>query len=435
MLAAVALGLAAGAQALQVTSVTPQGEVARVRQVVAKFDAPAVTFGDPQAAAPLSLTCSDAQSTRGTGRWNSDREWVLEFENDLPPGVNCTVQARAGFRSPHGAALAAGSWRFTTGGPFVQRVRPGGGRIDEEQFFVLQLNGPATPASLQAGVSCQVEGLGERVPVRLLTAREREDLLKALHLDRAAARDPLRYATLACNRRLPPNARVQLVYGRGVATPSGVANSVERRFDFQVREPFAATFGCERENAQAACLPIRPMRLDFNAPVPRKAAAQIRLKSERLTLEPTFDEPEGDADSVVQGVSFKALFPERAEFTIELPRDFKDASGRPLRNADSFPLKVATGPMPPLAKFAAAPFGIVERFAEPDSGPLLPVTLRRVEPALRTQALAPGKVGELSPRSDAEIVQWLHKVARYDTWFVPRSEAARDVRQPLPRPL
>jgi hypothetical protein len=91
--------------------------------------------------------------------------------------------------------------------------------------------------------------------------------------------------------------------------------------------------------------------------------------------------------------------------------------------------------MPPLAKFAAAPFGIVERFAEPDSGPLLPVTLRRVEPALRTQALAPGKVGELSPRTDAEIVQWLHKVARYDTWFVPRTEAARDVRHPLPRPL
>lgn len=432
MLAAVALALAGGAQALQVTSVTPQGEVARVRQVVAKFDAPAVTFGDPQAPAPLSLSCSDAQATRGTGRWNSDREWVLNFENDLPPGVNCTLQARAGFRSPQGATLAAGTWRFTTGGPFVQRIRPGGGRIDEDQFFVLQLNGPATLASLQTGVSCQVEGLGERVPVRLLTAREREDLLKALHLDQAAAREPLRYAALACNRRLPPNARVQLVYGRGVATPSGVANSVERRFDFQVREPFAATFGCERENAQAACLPIRPMRLDFNAPVPRKAAAQIRLKSERMTLEPTFDESEGAEDSVVNGVSFKALFPERTAFTIELPREFKDASGRALRNADSFPLKVATGPMPPLAKFAAAPFGIVERFAEPESGPLLPVTLRNVESALRTQALSPARAGTLSPRTDAEIVQWMQKVERYEDWFVSRAQAARDVRQPLP---
>jgi hypothetical protein len=42
--------------------------------------------------------------------------------------------------------------------------------------------------------------------------------------------------------------------------------------------------------------------------------------------------------------------------------------------------------MPPLAKFAAAPFGIVERFAEgpaSDKPPaLLPVTLRNVEAAL-----------------------------------------------------
>jgi hypothetical protein len=40
--------------------------------------------------------------------------------------------------------------------------------------------------------------------------------------------------------------------------------------------------------------------------------------------------------------------------------------------------------MPPLAKFAAAPFGVVERFAEGPHGPaLLPVTLRNVEAALR----------------------------------------------------
>ncbi len=423
------------AHGLQVTSLTPQGEVAQVRQVVAKFDQAAVNFGDPRAQAPLTLSCSDAQATRGTGRWNSDREWVMQFERDLPPGVRCTLQSRAGFQSPAGAALAQGSWRFHTGGPFVQQLLPRGGHIDEEQFFVLRLNGPATLASLQASVSCSVEGLGERVPVRLIEGRQREELLKALSLDKAAARDPLRYATLACNRRLPPSARVQLVYGLGVATPSGVANGVERRFDFEVREPFAATFSCERENAQAACLPIRPMTLSFNAPVTRKLAAQVRVRSERMNLEPSFERSEADPDGVVNAVTFRAVFPERTQFRVELPAGFQDASGRKLENAASFPLQVATGPMPPLAKFAASPFGIVERLADPDSGPLLPVTLRNVEPALRTQALAAGRVGDLSPRSDAEILQWLHKVARYDTWFVPRKEAARDVRQPLPRAL
>ncbi|MGV3571351.1 MAG: alpha-2-macroglobulin family protein [Ramlibacter sp.] len=422
------------AQALQVTSVTPQGEVARVRQIVAKFDTAAVTFGDPKAQAPLALSCSDAQATAGNGRWTGDKQWVFDFENDLPPGIQCTVTAKPGFVSPQGGALAPGNWRFHTGGPFVQELRPSGGRIDEEQFFAMRLNGAATPQSLQQFVSCSVEGIGERVPVRLLPPAERQALFKALGMVAAAAKEPQRYVALACNRRLPPNARVQLIYGKGVATPSGIANAVERRYDFTVREPFAVSFSCERENAQAACLPIRPMALAFNAPVPRKTAEQIRLKSGKLELQPQFDADAGP-DSAVEGVTFKTVFPERTEFTLELPRDFKDASGRPLRNADSFPLKVATGPMPPLAKFAAAPFGIVERFAEPDSGPLLPVTLRNVEPALRTQALTPGRVGDLSPRTDAEILAWIDKVARYGQWHVSRAEARAEVKQPLPRVL
>eukprot|EP01034_Spumella_vulgaris_P009032 gene9032-11469_t len=103
------------AHALQVTSLTPQGEVARVRQVVVKFDEPAVSFGDPKAPPPVSLNCSDAQATQGTARWTNDREWVFDFANDLPPGVRCAVQVRSGFASPKGAALAERSWAFSTG--------------------------------------------------------------------------------------------------------------------------------------------------------------------------------------------------------------------------------------------------------------------------------------------------------------------------------
>ena len=65
---------AASAQAFQIISLSPQGEIARVRQVVAKFDESAVNFGDPKAAAPLTLSCSDAQASKGSGRWISDRE-------------------------------------------------------------------------------------------------------------------------------------------------------------------------------------------------------------------------------------------------------------------------------------------------------------------------------------------------------------------------
>ncbi len=441
LLAAAALHLPTDAQALQVSSLSPQGEIAKVRQIAVKFDESAVHFGDPRAPAPVSLNCSDAQATKGSGRWISDRQWAFEFENDLPPGVNCTLQGIATFRSPKDQAISGKlSWKFNTGGPFIQNLRPGiYQRIDEEQYFVLQLNGQATLASVRDNIWCSVEGLGERVPVKLIEGKERDALLKSQNLDKAAAKDPLTVVTLACNRRLTPASKLQLVYGKGVTTPSGVANSVERRYNFQVREAFSASFNCERENAQSACLPIRPMSLNFNAPVPRKLAAAIRLKSAQNTLKPVFDTESGDDDNVVNSISFKPPFAEQTAFTVELPKDFKDASGRSLRNADNFPLKVSSGAMPPLAKFAAAPFGIVERFAEPGtkaSDPaLLPVTLRNVEAALQVKSLAPGKVSDLQPKNDADIIAWFRKVEHYNDYQVDRDQAGRDVKGALPKPM
>ncbi|MEL0521346.1 hypothetical protein AAC609_11250, partial [Neisseria gonorrhoeae] len=55
--ATAALYLPISAQALQVTSLSPQGEIARVRQIAVKFDDSAVNFGDPKALAPVSLSC------------------------------------------------------------------------------------------------------------------------------------------------------------------------------------------------------------------------------------------------------------------------------------------------------------------------------------------------------------------------------------------
>ncbi|WP_404303226.1 MG2 domain-containing protein [Alicycliphilus denitrificans] len=438
-IAALLLLATGAAQALTVTSLSPQGEVARVRQVVARFDEAAVRLGDPQAGAPFTVSCSDLDAARGQGRWSGEREWVFEFAQDLPPGVRCTVGVKNGFKSASGAQLTgASSYQFNTGGPFVQSLRPGTWQeIDEEQFFVLQLNGPATQVSLLQHMWCLAEGVGERVPVRLVEGTQRAELLRALHLDKAAARQPLRYATLTCGRRLTAGSQMQLVYGQGVATPSGVANTVEKRFAYKVRQPFAAEFACERENAQSACLPVRPMRLTFSAPVARKLAQDIRLKGGDQTLVPKVD-GEGDGDALVNGVHFAAPLAAQTQFLLELPAGFKDASGRGLANAQSFPLKVATGAMPPLAKFAAAPFGVVERFAEGPDGPaLLPVTLRKVQAQLDVQGLQPGagKVSTLRPEGDADIIAWLRKLQRYDGHTIERKQAQRDVQGPLPAAL
>lgn len=426
-LAAVACG-ALSAQALQVVSLSPQGEVAQVRQVVARFDAPAVAFGDPRAPAPLSLRCDDAQASKGTGRWNGEREWVYDLAADLPPGVRCTVEVVPGFRSLRNEPLAGPTrFAFHSGGPFVTWSMPyEGSPLEEDQFFVFRLNGDAALATVQAGLWCAVEGLGEQVPIRLLQPAERAALLKARHLDKEAAKNPLRFLTFACNRRLPSGARVQVVYGKGVATPTGVANSVEKRFNYQVRPAFTATFSCERENAQAPCLPIRPPVLQFNAPVTRKMAQRVRLAGPRGVIKPVLETEGAEDDTTTTTIRFQAPLPQDTDLLLELPADFTDAAGRPARNAHMFPLKVRVGGLPPLAKFAASPFGVIERLADPGAPALLPLTVRQVEADLRVQTL--------QPRTDADIIQWHNRLVaatgkRWEDRETPYLARTRDAKK------
>lgn len=429
LIAAALIFAASAAQALQITNVSPQGEVAQVRQVVIKFDEAAVNFGDPRAPAPASVSCSNAQASKGNGRWTSEREWVYELEDDLPAGVKCTVAVNSGFKSSSGRGISGASgYAFNSGGPFVRSIRPSqGSRIDEEQIFVLQLSGPADPATLLPNLWCDVQGLGERVPVKLIEGSQRAELLKNLGFTKASERDPLRFVALQCNRRLSADAAVLINYGKGIATPPingvAVANTVDKRFQYKVREPLTASFSCERENANAACSPIMPMSLRFSAPVTRKMAQGIVLKSGSTSIKPSLED--GEADDAINAINFKPPLPEEAELRIELPSGFVDASGRKLANAESFPLKTRTAGPPPLAKFAASSFGVIERFAEGSSDKtntlaLLPVTLRNVEQALPIKAVsvaaAPrrqaGEISDLLLKDDASIIDWYRRVQR-----------------------
>jgi len=407
--------------ALTTVSASPQGEVAQVSEVVVKFDQAAVPYGDPKAPPPLQLTCTGGLATQGYGNWTSEREWVWRFGRFLPPGVRCTAQMLPTFKSPQGDNLQGlSSFKFNTGGPFVEFIQPSTDQpIDEEQYFLLRLNGPANLSSVRAQAWCALEGLGERVPVRVLDDATRDALVRSQGHDLAAKRSSVNFVALACQRRFSPGSKVQLVWGKGITTADqpgamAVANSVEKRFPFTVREPFLASFSCERENAQAACLPLRPLRLTFNADVPRKQALAVVLKSAQGSFKAQLDSDAaaGDDASLVNGIRFQTVLPESTAFTLDLPKGFADASGRPLGNANNFPMKVSTASMPPLVKFPVSPFGVIERLAEGEHSPaLLPVTLRRVEPHLLAKGVqAGGKVTDLALSQDADIIRWFLKV-------------------------
>ena len=80
------------AGAAAIVAVTPQGEVAQVRQVTVKFSEAVVAFGDPRLADPFALACQGAVPA-GAGRWANDRVWLYDFREPLPPGTR--VHARS----------------------------------------------------------------------------------------------------------------------------------------------------------------------------------------------------------------------------------------------------------------------------------------------------------------------------------------------------
>ena len=183
-LAAALPGVARAEASLKTMS--PTGDVALVRQVRATFSESMVKFGDPRLPAPLDVSCTPNTAQSGTARWVDDKTWVFDFAKDLPPGTTCNVAPHPGIKSVAGAAIAADAkFAFSTGGPAVVRAYPSPGqwsKIEEEQVFALLLNGPATADSITRFAYCEVAGVGERVPVKLITGATRDAILKAVGL-------------------------------------------------------------------------------------------------------------------------------------------------------------------------------------------------------------------------------------------------------------
>ncbi|MDR0842845.1 MAG: hypothetical protein LBP68_05425, partial [Acidobacteriota bacterium] len=80
----------------RIDSFTPTGTVKRVRQVQVRFSESMVPFGDLRdVAAPFAIDCPE----RGSARWVDDRNWVYDFDRDLPAGVRCEFKAREGLQT------------------------------------------------------------------------------------------------------------------------------------------------------------------------------------------------------------------------------------------------------------------------------------------------------------------------------------------------
>ncbi|HOI05580.1 MAG TPA: MG2 domain-containing protein [Deltaproteobacteria bacterium] len=378
---------------------SPQGVVKGVRQVTARFSEPMVPFGDFRLQDPFVVSCPVA----GKGRWVDQQNWAYDFPQDLPGGIRGTFTLRKGLKTLAGRPVGGRqAFSFSTGGPaIVKRLLPGWTRVDEHQVFVLVLDAEPTEESLLKNVHFAVEGIREKVGITILKGKDREQVLKGLQ-GRPADRPVL---VIQARQAFPSGSKVNLVWGAGVASKSGVATTAARVERFETRQPFTARFSCEREKADCGCIPVLPMTVSFSSPVSRAQVARVTLRdaSGKVYKPVLGSEHQGG----VSRVTFSNPFPEKTWFTLDIPRDMQDVEGRPLSNRSAFPMKVSTHGYPPLAKFSSR-FGVIE-----SADPVLPVTVRNIETG------APGsaptgvqgtknlRLFRIPPDQETRIIQWL----------------------------
>ena len=368
--------IAGSVHAAGVRQFAPQGQVDRQIRASAVFTADMVPLGRPDAASPFSVDCGEV---KGKARWGDARTWTYLLERPLQPGERCDFRIRAGLKAANGEAFSGeSSFAFFAPGPWPRSLTPRPeSLIEEDQAFVIEASGVLKRESVERNVWCEADGVGNRIPVRILPDATRDEVLATL----GTAPQP-NIIAITCSERLPAGAKARLVWGKGVESDSGAKSSRNQSFPYGVREPFRASFTCEREKASAPCSPLSDLRVEFSVPVDAKKAASAKLVSPEGTRPPFSDDHEGARESSVSSITFKRPFAQNVELQIELPADLKDEAGRALANAASFPLKIKTGSLPPLAKFPAD-FGIVEL----KEGGVVPVTLRNVEASLPVASL------------------------------------------------
>jgi len=427
----------------QVEMFSPQGTVKGTRQVSVRFSDQMVPFGDPRGLIePFDILCSE----KGSSRWADGKNWVYDFEKDLPAGIQCEFRLKPSLKALSGKeVLGQREFSFSTGGPSIMKgsymegsyPREGDQNIDEDQVFILVLDGEPDIDSVMQHVFFSIWGIQEHVGIKMIEGKAREEILKTHYRYSKPPQHPI--LLIRCRQRFPANTQVSLVWGKGVRSKTGVATAQDQILRFVTRKPFSVEFHCERENPRAGCIPITPMRLNFSSPISSDRATQIRLTGQDgKTWKPQFDDG-GEAKLVTQ-VVFKGPFPEDTDFKIELPPDLSDDAGRPLINSDKFPLSVRTDKYPPLAKFPAR-FGILELKADP----MLPVTLRNLEPEVKAKmkrvaeeegiiGKVKGKILSVPPEKGIEVQSWLRKVgsASREGSILTHEKGVRDFKVPKP---
>lgn len=156
---------------------SPVGEVKKPSQVRARFSESMIPLGNPKFSLyPFEIRCP----LQGVQRWVDDKNWVFEFTELLPGGVECTFETKK-LKSVAGNSLDEGErFSFHTGGPEIDSSSPyEGGIIDEDQVFILDLDSEPDFSSASDHIYFVVEGLKDKVGFSRIKGSIESEILKA----------------------------------------------------------------------------------------------------------------------------------------------------------------------------------------------------------------------------------------------------------------
>lgn len=378
-----------------VDSFSPQGEVRSVQQVAVRFSQDMVALGKADAPAPVQLQCDGAPPV--STRWLDTRRWVAEFTATLPVGTRCTARLRTDLRALSGAAVVpAGPWAFHTGGPKVSWQQPYNGyQVVEQQVFLLYADAPLARDTLAGALRCQIkgqEGQEEEHPVTVLdAAATRAHWIKVRSADDFV---PEHTVALRCAQALPVDATVQLLWGRSIATPSGVASGSDQTLGpWRVRPAFAAKVVCAQIAGTTGCDPRQNLRVEFTERVKTEALRGASLHDAQGKAYPLLPQSHFEAGSTrtlvtqLQRNGGQELLPEGATLSLRLPEALQDVDGRRLSNLREFPKALPMATLPPYLGFVEAP-GVLPWAG--DRSLHWPLAVRRLEPAVAVQVMRLG---------------------------------------------
>src|SRR4030067_380204 len=173
------------------------------------------------------------------------------FDKDLPAGIRCEFTLKEALKTLSGNEIKGQKkYSFSTGGPAITESYPweGSESLDEDQIFVLTLDAKTNENSILSNVFFSVQGINERVGVRIIKGNEREKILKSI----GYRDDNTLRVLLQSKQRFPNNSVVRLIWGKGVMSLTGVKTTEDQVLNFKTHGPFTATFSCERDKREAA---------------------------------------------------------------------------------------------------------------------------------------------------------------------------------------